>query len=342
VLSNPELAEVSAISLTISMSERAINLFLYVQKDVIHELGLAAHELDGSDDQILGALRSRVDADFARAARYPIPTASIKASLGIDASRGLPLEAYWYLARTGNPLHIFEDALKAIGAPARPLFCTTVIANGKPQTNDMVRADSASPQVLHSKQFGGLVSRVDYLSAYLTAAGLDVDALLGDDFIEAIKLLYEHKHYVSAMKLLVSFIDSAAYLDLGDRQGNFAAWLSKYANLTPVGITPGELWEFRNSLLDMTNPQSRKVLAGQVPPLSFQFDRASQQVRVDGGTGTKMFSFEALYNAVIEAIGPWTKAYSGNLAKQLEFIKRYDTILSEGLIGKLRDNRRAT
>jgi hypothetical protein len=324
------------------MSERAINLFLYVQNDVIHELGVVAHELDGNDDQILGSLRSRVDADFAKGARYPIPIANIKAWLGIDASQGLPLEAYWYLARTGKPLHIFEDALNAIGAPARPLFCTTVIVNGKPQTDDLVHADLASPQVMLSKQFGGLVSRIDYLSAYLNPAGLDVDALLGDDFIDAIKLLYEHNHYVSAMKLLVSFIDSAAFLDLGDVQGNFANWLSRYANLTPVGITPNELWEFRNSLLHMTNPQSRNVLVGKTAPLSFHFDPASQNVRVDGATGTKMFSFEALYNAVIEAIGPWTKVYSGNLAKQLEFIKRYDTILSEGLIGKLRDKRRTT
>ncbi len=140
----------------------------------------------------------------------------------------------------------------------------------------------------------------------------------------------------------MSFVDSAAYLDLGDVAGNFVAWLSKYAVLTPVGVTPDELWELRNSLLHMTNPHSRKVLAGKVPPLSFHFDPSAQKLRVDGGSGTKMFSFEALYNVVIEAVGSWTKSYSGNLAKQLEFIQRYDTILSEGRIGKLRAKRGTT
>jgi hypothetical protein len=55
-----------------------------------------------------------------------------------------------------------------------------------------------------------------------------------------------------------------------------------------------------------------------------------------------MFSFEALYHAVIEAVGFWTKSYSGNLARQLELIQRYDTILSEGRLGKFRAKRGTT
>ena len=69
----------------------------------------------------------------------------------------------------------------------------------------------------------------------------------------AVKLVYEHRLYVSAMKLLVSFIGSAAHIERGDVRGNFASWPSKFANLTPVGIIPDELWEFRNALLHMTS-----------------------------------------------------------------------------------------
>ena len=92
----------------------------------------------------------------------------------------------------------------------------------------------------------------------------------------------------------------------------------------------------------MTSLQSRKVLAGKVAPLSFHFDPASQKVRLDGAIGTKLFSFEAVYNAIIEAVEPWAKSYSGNLAKQLQFIQGYDSVLSEGLIGKLREKRGTT
>ena len=159
------------------MSERAVNLFLYVENDTIKELGVVAHELEGSDDQIIAALKSRVDADFTKAPRYPVPVANIKGWLGIEATQGLPLEAYWYLARTGKPLHIFAEPLEVVKAPQNPIFCTTIIVDGKPQTEDLVRADPESPQVVLSKQFGGLVSRVDYLSAYLTPAGLNVDEI---------------------------------------------------------------------------------------------------------------------------------------------------------------------
>jgi len=218
------------------MSERAVNLFLYVENDMIKELGVVIHEVEGSDDRIMAALKSRVGADFARAPHYPVPVASIKAWLEIDTTQGLPLAAYWYLARTGKHLHIFAELLKVVQAPENPIFCTTIVVDGEPQTEDLVRADTGFPQVMLSKQFDGLVSRIDYLSAYLTPAGLDYDGLLGDDFINAIKLLYEHKYYVSAMKLLMSFVDSAAYLDLGDVAGNFVAWLSKYADLMPPAL----------------------------------------------------------------------------------------------------------
>src|SRR5690349_11033815 len=115
------------------MSERAVNLFLFVDNDIIKELGVVAHDLDGSEDQKIEALKSNVATDFAKASRYPIPVANIKAWLGIDAKQGLPLEAYWYLARTGNPLHIFEDSLQAVGAPMTPLYCTTAIVNEAPE-----------------------------------------------------------------------------------------------------------------------------------------------------------------------------------------------------------------
>ena len=190
-----------------------------------------------------------------------------------------------------------------------------------------------------SEEFDGIVRRTDWLAAYVTTSGLNVHDLLHDDFTEAIKLLYERKHYVSAMKLIVSFIDTVAFLDLGDVTRNYETWLSKHAALAAVGVTPSEFWEFRNSILHMTNPLSRKVLSGKVLLLCFYIDPTSKSVRIDRDSGTKMFSFEALYEAIIEAVDTWTKSYSGNLSRQLEFIQRYDSVLSEGRIGKFSPKR---
>lgn len=48
-----------------------------------------------------------------------------------------------------------------------------------------------------------------------------------------------------------------------------------------------------------------------------------------------MFSFEGLHDAVMQAVGEWAAEYSGNLERQIQFIERYDLILSEGRIGTL-------
>lgn len=53
----------------------------------------------------------------------------------------------------------------------------------------------------------------DYLVKYTTPEGFDVPRLINDDFFLAIKLLFNSGLYVSASKLLLSFIDSIAYVE---------------------------------------------------------------------------------------------------------------------------------
>ena len=317
------------------MSERVVNLFVHVENRLIKSLGAVAHDFDGDDEQAKVFLQHRVDVDSVNKARYPLPIEEIKSSLGVDAATGLPLEMFSYLRRTGQGLWLFEALLRKLEAPEIPFVCITVIVDGKPQTDSVTHANPPTNPIITSKEFDGSIRRTDWLAAYITPLGLNMHDLLHDDFIEAIKLIHSQKHYISAMKLIVSFIDTMAFLELGDDKGNYEAWLNKYAVLTPVGITASELWEFRNSILHMTNPLSRKVLSGKVLPLIFYNDPSNKNVRIDPDSGTKMFSFEALYEAIIDAVEAWAKSYSKNLSKQLEFVDRYDTILSEGRIAEL-------
>jgi hypothetical protein len=322
------------------MSETVVNPFLYVEGGVVKSLGAVAHDFDGTDDQkIVAFLQSQVDVDANQADRYPLPVAGIKSGLGVDATEGLSFEMFSYLARTGNALRFFEGPLQAVNAPESPCVCITPIVDGKPLVEVGTHLEPLTSPAGISEEFDGIVKQIDYLGAYVTTSGLNVHDLLFDDFTKAIKLLYENKHYVSAMKLIVSFIDTLAYLEFGDMARNYVDWLTKYAALAPVGVTPSELWEFRNAMLHMTNPLSRKVMSGKVPPLGFFIDPTSKNVRIDRNSGTKMFSFEAFYEAIIQALDVWTKSHSGNLEKQLGFIRRYDTILSEGRIGKFRPKR---
>src|SRR5882724_4472208 len=109
---------------------------------------------------------------------------------------------------------------------------------------------------------------VDYVRKYMTDEGFDFPRLLNDDFFHPIRLLFNHRHYVSAAKLLMTFIDSVGFLEFGDTGDNaFVKWLDAYADLTAVGVTAEELWEHRNSLLHMSNLDSRRVLAGRITRL---------------------------------------------------------------------------
>jgi hypothetical protein len=101
------------------------------------------------------------------------------------------------------------------------------------------------------------------------AGCFDVPQLINDDYFLAIKQLFNARHFVSAAKLLMSFIDTVGFIDAGDVRDGFSQWLDKYADLTSLGISPKELWEFRNGLLHMTNLRSRAVASGNTAPLIF-------------------------------------------------------------------------
>lgn len=317
------------------LMEIVANLFLFIENGVVKNLGVAPHSVEFADDkQIERFLKERVETDIAAASRHPLPVNAIKVWLGVDATDGLDYNYFSYLHRTGKALWLFEEPLKGIKAPEIPLVCFTPIIQNKPAFTSTVNANPLNDPVIASKEFGGCF-RVDWLAAHITDDGLNIHDLLAEDFTAAIKVLYEKRHYVAALKLIVSFIDTLAFLEYGDVAKNFETWLQAFADLGPVGITADELWELRNSLLHMTNPMSRKVLSGKATRLFFYAGKGSREVLVDKESDTKMFCFEALYDALIAALEIWGNSFAGNLPKQLMFIKRYDTIMSEARLGAL-------
>ena len=143
---------------------------------------------------------------------------------------------------------------------------------------------------------------VDYLKKYLTDKGFDLPRLLHDDFFLAIKLTFNTGYYISAAKLLVSFIDTMGYLESGDGGADpFRRWLDQHVDLRSLNITSEELWEHRNSLLHMSTLNSRKVsgghvrrliaYVGQLPPGSPSEDKEA-----------KWFSLLGLIQAIAQGI----------------------------------------
>ncbi len=172
---------------------------------------------------------------------------------------------------------------------------------------------------------------VDYLTEYQTEKGFDLPRLLDDDYFKAMKLLFNSCHYVSAAKLLMSFIDTVAFIDLGDDSEIFCRWLDDYANLTELGITSKELWEFRNSILHMTNLHSRKVLKGTVVRLIFYVgDNAALPPK--SADGEKYFNLRALVDAIASAVSRWIDTFNQSPGKWADFVERYDLTISDSRV----------
>lgn len=171
---------------------------------------------------------------------------------------------------------------------------------------------------------------VDYFGTFFTEDGFDFTGLLNADFFQPVRILFQQQHYVSAAKLLVVAIDSVAYVEFGDIPGEnaFVKWLKTYADLSPLGISADELWEHRNSLLHMSNLDSRKVLAGKVRRLvAYVGDIPSGVVLDESKTG--YYNLQKLILAFGQACGKWCETYGTNTEKIDSFVERYDLIASD-------------
>ena len=235
-------------------------------------------------------LQSLVETDYKKCQRFRVHRGTILSGVELPMS----VDSYVALTRLGRHLELFEEIFAQFDAGANPMCCITPIVDGKPKID--ITTDH-SPLILskhqgHLKTGEGVMS--DYLEDYMTIDGFNLPALINDDYFSAIKVLFNHKHYVSCMKLVVSFIDTMAFLEYGDTRGNFISWLKEFADLARLKITASQLWELRNSILHMSNLDSRKVLTGKEKRIGlFQMlDRqryASRNIALDRTGGSVCF-----------------------------------------------------
>ena len=167
----------------------------------------------------------------------------------------------------------------------------------------------------------------DYTDKYVTEGHFDLFGMINDDFVLAIKKTWNEKHYTSCLKLLVSFIDTMAFVDTGDStSSNFKQWLSSYVDLPSVGITADELWEHRNAVLHMTTYDSRKVTAGVVVRLVPYISKSGPPT----STGTfKYYSLHSLIMAVMKGVGTYVTMMDGNDSMRRRFCTNYERTISD-------------
>ncbi|WP_439490427.1 hypothetical protein [Algoriphagus sp.] len=305
-------------------SETIFNLYVFSILDLITEVGAVSHLHEGNDDEKVIFLKNNVYKDFEKVQRFPVPE-NFKIKINGIIRTGIDYTSYRNLCNEGNGLLIFERVFQHFNASSNPLVVVTPVKNGEIFIEGNEKIKIATTSLL---KFVHIDKKNEWYIDYIDEKGFHFDNLINDDFFEAIRILFNAKQYVSSMKLLMICIDTVSYLEFGDVPRNFQNWLETYANLDSLDITSDELWEFRNSVLHMTNLDSRKVQTGKVKRLTFYVAHPSSKYVKETDEG-KTFSFKELLDILATGIGKWALSYNIEKEKFEIFLSRYDRIISD-------------
>lgn len=299
--------------------ESVYNIYAFFEAEQLRAMGIKKYYRQGSDQKKLAFLSERAMLDFSSVQRVP---------LAQPISRG----EYYSRERLGTTQEIFEPLFASVNAGRTPLFCITHIVDGIPKVDLSVPLGPLDTSELPDGM-GRAGEMDDYLFKYLDkeTGKFDMTALINDDYFEAIRLLYNNRNFISCLKLLVSFLDTVAYVEFGDRPPRstpvFIDWIRAFSTSGIAGATPEELWEFRNSLLHMSNLESRKVAEGKfvrLLPYVASKDRAPSTDPM-----TKYINFKNVIEDVGEAVAKWIGTYNEYPEKWHTFISRYDLVVSD-------------
>jgi hypothetical protein len=294
------------------MTERIFNIFMFFEEGLTRQYGVRHHAVGGSDHEKLDYLRAAVDHDFKSAKRF-------------DLSRSFTLEQWRAAQRLGNVLGLFEEAFTTYRASATPIFCVTPIVDGIPRIDAVTGPEPYRGEAVSAQ--AGLGSVPDYLVTYVSDNGFRFPDLIHDDYFHAIRTLFNARLYVSCAKLLMCCVDTLSFVEFGDVRGNFTQWVDTFVDLSVHDLTAAELWEFRNSVLHMTNLASKKVLSGKVSPIMPYVGTPASLPKVSGAP--KPFNLYGLISSVGDAIGRWAETYNADPEKMITFIERYDLTISD-------------
>lgn len=303
------------------MKEIIYNFFLFADtQGRVSFLGHILYEMEGLDEDKLAFLKGVAEQDFEKAILTKAPA-------------NLTIGAYTARCRLGTALELFEYAFES-HATQTPLSGITIIVDGRPAIN-YVSDQSPLPMDEVNVAMGEKSVMDDWLVKYMQGDKFLFAELINDDFLLAYKLLYNNRHYASALKLFLSCIDSISHVEYGyektrSERAVFSRWLDAYVGLAPIGVTADELWELRNGLLHMSNLDSQKVVKKNARRISLSIGDVPKEAQ--GVGDTYYFNLHPFYLAVCEGIGKWLQTYADDYEKFLIFIERWDRTIESPLV----------
>lgn len=312
--------------------ETIFNFFPICDDNIITQIGFRVHEFEGTDQEKYDFLLSRVKIDAKEMVIYNISD-NYKVELP-DGEKisGITHERYNNFLHNGTEGILYEPIYKTFNAQKNPLTVSTMYSNGEIKITKQEFFDGNLKATFTEK----ITEKIPnyYLTEFMTDEGFDLGELIKTDFLDSINILTGKNKFVSAIKLLMAAIDTIAFIEYGDVNNNFKDWLDKYCSLEKLKISSEELWEYRNSILHMTNSFSRKVINKRVKQLSFYVSEGDIEY-LTGNSHLKYFNFKSLYENIIVGITNWCESYNTDVNKFELFCARYDSIISDNRYGKI-------
>ena len=284
--------------------QTTINIFVYGDEDAVRSIGYRTYKHTGSCEEIQDFLRLRVYEDHKHAVRQPLHA---------------PIDRVEFYAM--DRLNSFaQHFVKSFSLPPDSIYCLTHIIDDEPAIDEV-------HDINHQETFP------DYLDIYMTDRGFDFTRLINDDFLDAGRLLWKNRKYISALKLVLSMIDTLSFIEYGPVRDSFTQWLRNFCDMESLGVTPEELWELRNSLLHMTNLDSHKVRRKKIARLLPVIASKDAEIPISPDDFKNLHVSRLIAVVVPRGIKTWIGSYNSDPEKYVQFIYRYDTVVSEARLG---------
>ena len=168
-----------------------------------------------------------------------------------------------------------------------------------------------------------------YYEKYVKDGIFDITALINDDFVNAIRILWQAKHYNSALKLLLCLIDTMSFVSTGrSSPGNFKQWLSKFVDLQSIGVNADEIWEHRNAVLHLSTYESNKVRDGSIRKLVPFVGRRS----LPPSNEQTFYDMHALLVVVFAGLGKYLNIMDESEEMRRIFCDNYEKTVSDAFL----------
>ncbi len=110
------------------MSEIILNIFLIINNDLVEEFKAASYKIDGTDEEKIEYLKSKVNSDFEKSYHFDAPKD--------NKGKFMNYNKFSKLEKKGRHFELFENIFTSFNVSEHPLVCVTPVVNGKIYKSD--------------------------------------------------------------------------------------------------------------------------------------------------------------------------------------------------------------